>query len=383
MAPRAQNLGVRSLPSLYLSLTLTLLLGPNRVGHATKRTRLPSRGSAFINCKKFFDDRLASSSFAAPAVSRFADVRLRELGGFRGFEITRSNQPPTHLVELPELRLSAKHWRVEKWEVGDSPYFLYDIGPRNLENDKVRLDILTLAQLQNSNITGAFLKASDRRRRDLRYLAQFERAFARRARQSAKAEAPDRSVIREILKNTDLFGVLDRNLRPSADPRLVADHLVMLAELFYDERRNFVRPSLDGVMREMGFESRVYEPLPYLKRVSATAAERLRHKFESDFGDGSSCELSPLAHFRAGENEELRLRLLLEVYDRVRNRKCQTMVTSMVNNARFIEFYGFRPWRTVKRLDGRREGLFILQINTPDFNTGYARIVKRLQELRK
>ena len=337
-----------------------------------------SRDDMFISCVKYLTE---APVFARPMVKRFADVRVRELSRFRGFHLTKNDQHPRRTVPLPELKHGPKQWRIEKLNSGEHDYYLYDIGPRVLESDRARLDLVVLNELQEDKFVSAYLKASQTRQRDLGHLARFQNAIARRIEAEKSPEAPSTPRTREILGNADVFAVFKSRLPASADAARIEEELVLTAKLTYDEVRDFVRPSFDGLMRQLGHNDSAEVRLPFLTNIVGRQAERLSREFKVDFGSESTCQLSPLHSFRKGLGEGLRLRILLETYGRARRRGCGTIVTSL-SGARFVETYGFHSWRNVTLNDGRRQTLYVLQVNSPEFNMAYSRIAKRLGELK-
>ena len=380
--------------STILHWLIVLILGS--VAFAGDGFLVPRR-SLLLPCSTYLGEQ--DAPYRRGLLRRFGmyTVSDGERFGHHDFRITAEER--TALTSEPlrrqllDLNYNESRWRRERWlnapnsEGTRTPFWFYEAGFRNLEDDARAMNSVVAGVLLSSNAPYIHFYSSENRVRDLERLNTLRWACHARvvntySRHRVKKEYLDEADFEQLLSadrsnlNVDVFAVATRPVQWCDDGRSIQDAIASTIQVSYQNPYDYLRPSLDGLLDVHGEGPTAPRHLPFMERLDPEHRDDFLAKFDQSFGQLSICEITRYVN-RSRTPKAIHANLLLEILERIHERGCQLIVASVdPYTLRRFKAYGFERDRRLPTRGATEETLAILRVQS----TPFARTLAKLRD---
>lgn len=290
--------------------------------------------------------------------------------GHHEFRISPEGGDHVESVELLDLVNHPGRWRRERWAAEGRDHWFYDVGFRTLETDAQSMNSLVAGTLLSSNAPVIRFTSSEARVRALEQLSTFRWACFDRVMQIYRNHRTKQKYLGEIdfehflsadrdNLNVDVFALTKEPLPWTAERRRLREQIVSSIQISYDRPYgDYLRPSLDGLLAAHNEPATVLTQLPFARRLDPARRDDFLAKFEATY-QGSKCEIT--RYINRDTPRAIVARLILEIFERARERNCDLMVASGdAHSLRLFRRYGFQRYRGLPTLGSADEELAVL-----------------------
>lgn len=333
-------------------------------------------------------------------ISRFHKFRIGARPDFGGFyvEPMATKHPP--VVRTVVLPLDEPLIRVESWEIPNiRRLYFVSAGFRNLESDSQKINA-TVADHVMNHFGEALQIVFDRKRsREEKRLHNF-RWNAHDAVMEVYAKKKDYLEPEDFAKliaynqhssHNDVFGLM------YSHPMLMSDisyedighELAMTIQVSYYGSRNFLEPSLKGVLAARGFGYfEDQDRLGFEFLIPDHKLVQFRSEFYSEFEAKSTCEMTRyLNQYRRGRALAMfptgfQSLFLKRALGTAKTEGMKTIVAVGDKDTMILwQRYGFKLWRQLP-IDGEPEFLLYLKTDSPEYSAFYNRLEAASQDVK-
>lgn len=329
-------------------------------------------------------------------VSRYQKFRIGRRPDYRGFYIEPREPKTPSEVRSVSIDLEQPLIKSESWDFANQQQmFFVSAGFHNLEPESYKLNTLVADHIMNHLGEGLIIDYRRKRAREEKRLYNFrwnvhDAVMSVYADYKQYLEPDDFSKLIEYNQHSshnDVFGLMYTPPSLLAEMRFedVFPELLMTIQISYYGSRNYLEPSLKGVMAARGFGYYEQEDrLPFEYLISPEKLPEFRKKFYSAFDAQTTCEMNRYAklHALATLPSEYHSLFLLKAITTAKAEGMKTIV-AVGDKATMVIFrrYGFKLWGALP-VKGEPEYLMYMEIDSSEYLAFFNRLSLRSEDVK-
>jgi len=333
-------------------------------------------------------------------VSRFQKFRIGRQPRYRGFyvEPREPNFPPkvrNVRVKLDQPLIKGEAWTVE----GYRPMYFVSTGFHNLEPESKKINSLIADHVVNHAGEGLRINFDMKRGQEEMMLYDFrwnvhDAVMAVYADKKGYLEPDDfAKLIAYNLHSShnDVFSLM--YTPPSVLPYMryedILPEMAMTIQISYYGLRNYIDPSLKGVLAARGFGYYEAEDrLPFEYLIPDENLKAFREKFYAQFDAPTTCEMNRYiklqsnTKYSTADPTDVHSLFLLRAIGKAKDEGMKTIVAVGDKNTMVIwRRYGFKLWGRLPT-EGEAEYLMYLEVESSQYIAFYNRLMLRSEEVK-
>jgi hypothetical protein len=285
----------------------------------------------FQSLSKSCEKQLSAAPSESEVIKAYMRFRVGNLPNFRGFyiETKRPSKYPDYIEWYPP-ELKRPFWRTEKWVVGDRPIQFVDIGFENLADDselinrRIAEHVMEHPKLSLKVLFDDIRSSAVQSLHSLRWNVhgQVIDFYKEEMEYLTPEDILQLVVYNQISTHNDVFALMEMSDKPidKMSAKEFLSKLLMTLQISYFGNRNYLEPTIKGVVRAAGLtfdESEDRLPWEYL--VPAKYRKNFRNRIYARFRPDKACEFNRyqrFARFPTAAQSYFLMDALMRVHDR-------------------------------------------------------------------
>jgi hypothetical protein len=319
-------------------------------------------------------------------ISRFQNYHIGRRRDGRGFYIVPKNPRRPSIVRRSIIRLRGPLIRSEEWRLPDKEMYFVSTGFDNMKDESFLINSEVVGHMINHPGTSLDINFTQERAAEELRLTTFRwsvhdavlATYTERKGYLSPADFYSLVAYNRDSSHNDVFALMyiPPVFLTNIDVRDIVPQLAMTIQISYLGSRNYLEPSLKGVMAARGFG--YYEgldKLPFEYRLPKSEASAVRKEFYSQFDLRTTCEMNRYMKVHDFHVQPFQDRFLLKAMRRAEDRGMKTIVVSADSKTLILyRRYGFKIWKQLPTNGEEREYLLFMKVGSPE----YLKFVSRL-----
>lgn len=320
-------------------------------------------------------------------IDSFHHFRIGRQANFGGFYFeTKQPKKKPRAIEVTLSPLKNPLWKTEKWILPTEEVRFINVGFQNLAENSLVLNRILAAHL--SLHPHDSLKVNFDRSRSLYEKALVNlrwhvhdavlESYVQRKKYLSPNDLHQLTSYNHESGHNDVFALMSTQAKPMElmTYEELTRELLITIQISYYGTRDFLAPSLKGVLTASGFAAdESNDRLPFEYRIPKDQLSLFRQKFYGRFDRFKTCELNRYAKFGKFEGA-IQDYFLLNALVTARNRGMKTIIASVDKyTSRLFRSYGFKLYGPLPTERGDlQEELLYMQIDSVEFNDFFNRL---------
>lgn len=319
-------------------------------------------------------------------ISRFQKYHIGRRGDGRGFYIVPKNPRRPSIVRRVDIRLRGPLIRSEEWRLPDKEMYFVSTGFDNMKDESFLINSEVVGHVLNHPGKSLDINFTQERAAEELRLTAFRwsvhdavlATYTERKGYLSPGDFHSLVAYNRDSSHNDVFALMyiPPVFLTNVDVRDVVPQLAMTIQISYLGSRNYLEPSLKGVMAARGFG--YYEgldKLPFEYRLPKSEASLIRTEFYSQFDPRTTCEMNRYMKVHDFHIQPFQDRFLLKAMRRAEDRGMKTIVVSADSKTSILyRRYGFKIWKQLPTNGEEPEYLLFMKVGGLE----YIKFVSRL-----